>query len=189
MIFNLKTLFNSNKYFKFCNCLKVIGLISMFFVILSSLTLTLNTIQEFQIKVPLIHDETQLAIGSNWTTNSSNRTSNYKPSYLMSANPIFKVIESICIGWFILEYVSRFLSTPLKLKFLKGWLDLISILPYYESSTVKTGNHENLNKSRRYPTLFRVLRIFKIIKLALHSIGFKSLGYTPKQIKKSLDCL
>ena len=164
----------------------------MFFVILSSLTLTLNTIPEFQIKVPLIHDETQLANGSNRTTNSSNRTSNYEPSYHMSDNPIFEVIESICIGWFTLEYVSRFLSAPFKLKFLKGWLnliDLISILPYYVSLIVKTGNHENLNNARRVLTLFRVLRIFRIFKLARHSTGLKSLGYTLKQSKKELGLL
>jgi potassium voltage-gated channel Shab-related subfamily B protein 1 len=107
-------------------------------------------------------------------------------------NPIFELIETICIIWFTLEYVLRLLSAPSKWKFLKGALniiDLISILPFYVSLVFASRQLDNLNTARRILTLFRVLRILRIFKLARHSTGLKSLGYTLKKSNKELGLL
>ena len=170
-------------------------------MILSSVTLTLNTIPELQIKVPNSHGS-ETATGKNQTlnenaqsfttSNDSAKIINSTQEFHLADNPIFEIIEVICIGWFTLEYVLRFWSSPYKLKFIKGWLnviDLISIMPYFVSLFVKTGKYDNLNNARRVLTLFRVLRILRIFKLARHSTGLKSLGYTLKQSNKELGLL
>ena len=211
---------------------KAIAFISIFFVILSSVTLTLNTIPDLQKKEYrlITNDENatmtmtmnnksfqfdsttayfnlalttarvdvvastppdnsqQLAVGGSGT-NQSNNT-----SYLVvtTDNPIFEHIEVVCIGWFTLEYLLRLFSTPNIWRFLKGPLniiDLVSILPYFISLLFSNQQHENFNNARRILTLFRVLRILRIFKLARHSTGLKSLGYTLQRSNKELGLL
>lgn len=178
---------------------RIIAFISIFFVIVSTVTLTLNTIPEFQVKNTSHphnhphhnHHNHYDNKSSSVLHNSSAQAPNLENAHM--DNPIFETIEAICIGWFTLEYVLRLFSSPDKLKFLKGLLnliDLISILPYFVSLAVSsTQKHENLNNARRVLTLFRVLRILRIFKLARHSTGLKSLGYTLKRSNKELGLL
>jgi potassium voltage-gated channel Shab-related subfamily B protein 1 len=146
--------------------------------------LTLNTIPELQIRVT-----------TNQTFKSDNindTTIHYKQHIHYVDNPIFERIEAVCIGWFTLEFSLRFFSTPEKLAFLKGALnliDLISVLPYFLSLIFANERYSNLNNARRVLTLFRVLRILRIFKLARHSTGLKSLGYTLRRSNKELGLL
>jgi potassium voltage-gated channel Shab-related subfamily B member 1 len=155
----------------------IIAYISMFFVVLSTIVLTLNTMPEFHI------------ISSNNThKNSSLNNSN---NVVYAENPIFEIIEAICIAWFSFEFIVRFFSSPDKLEFMKGSLniiDLISFLPYYIALFIP--NHSsNFNSGRRILTLFRALRILRIFKLARHSTGLQSLGYTLQQSKGEIGLL
>lgn len=72
-------------------------------------------------------------------------------------------------------------------------IDLISILPFYISLLFHYEHLEGLvkqtNRFRRVLTLFRVLRILRIFKLARHSTGLQSLGYTLHQSYKELGLL
>jgi potassium voltage-gated channel Shab-related subfamily B protein 1 len=129
-------------------------------------------------------------------TKKFNSTESNDSHFIYEDNPIFENIEHLCIGWFTLEYVLRFLSSPNKKKFLKGALniiDLISILPFYISLIFSNVNFESITKQtkqvRRVLTLFRVLRILRIFKLARHSTGLQSLGYTLQQSYKELGLL
>lgn len=168
---------------------RVIACISIFFVIVSTVTLTLNTIPELQIKHTI---NVTSNVESDYSVYNRSANQSHYIEHYHADNPIFEAIEAVCIAWFTLEYVLRFLSSPNKLQFLKGllnFIDLISILPYFVSLAFASQQYENLNNARRVLTLFRVLRILRIFKLARHSTGLKSLGYTLKRSNKELGLL
>ena len=177
-------------------------MISIFFIVMSTLALTLNTIPELQIKVPIHSNHSSLSggAGSNNNISPSVITEHHSSqiitvnnvNYTLTDNPSFELIEAACIAWFTLEYLLRAWSSPDKWKFAKGvlnFIDLIAILPYYFHLFISNQRYENLNNARRIVQVFRVLRILRVLKLARHSTGLQSLGYTLKQSYKELGLL
>ena len=152
---------------------------SIFFIILSTISFTLNTVPEFQRKK---------------TSNSTNKPKLYYYTSSRKTEYKFEIIEAICISWFTIEYLLRCWSSPSKKSFFKGvlnFIDLIAIIPYFVSIFLSSQAYfvSNFNNVRRTLQFFRVLRIFRVLKLARHSIGLKSLGMTLKQSYRELTML
>ena len=158
---------------------RIIGLISLLCIIVSTVVLTLNTL-------PYFEDEDKQIIGDYW---------------------VFAFIEMVYMTWFTVEFIIRFVVCPSKVQFFTkamNWIDILAIVPYYVTIILYLieltdqsvdGNAENATDVRRIAQFFRLgrivktLRIIRIFKLARHSTGLQALGLTVKSNYKELGLL
>uniref|UniRef100_A0A3Q2ZQ81 Potassium voltage-gated channel, subfamily G, member 4b n=1 Tax=Kryptolebias marmoratus TaxID=37003 RepID=A0A3Q2ZQ81_KRYMA len=89
------------------------------------------------------------------------------------------VVESICVAWFTIEFVLRFINAQSKLAFARcplNIIDAIAILPYYVSLVLIL-------------RLLRALRILYVMRLARHSLGLQTLGMTMQRSMREFGLL
>ncbi|NP_001103499.1 potassium voltage-gated channel subfamily G member 4a [Danio rerio] len=112
------------------------------------------------------------------------------------------IIETVCVAWFSLEFLLRFVQARSKLQFLRGPLNIIdamAILPYYVSLVVdEKPNDENerpsggkgyLDKLGLVLRILRALRILYVMRLARHSLGLQTLGLTVRRSTREFGLL
>ncbi|XP_044213701.1 potassium voltage-gated channel subfamily G member 4a [Thunnus albacares] len=113
------------------------------------------------------------------------------------------IIETVCVAWFSLEFILRFIQARSKLDFLRGPLNIIdamAILPYYVSLVVVEEDpameHERpgggkgyLDKLGLVLRILRALRILYVMRLARHSLGLQTLGLTVRRSTREFGLL
>ncbi|KAL4660835.1 potassium voltage-gated channel subfamily V member 2-like [Arapaima gigas] len=157
---------------------KLMAVASSFFVLVSLVAMTLNTIEEMQYRT---------AKGE------------------LSGRTYGEYAEACCIAFFTVEFLLRLLSTPdlrLFVTSLLNMVDLMAILPLYLQVALEiwesegdVGQQDGDNAVRRVGKVgqvlrvMRLLRILRILKLARHSIGMRAFGFTLRQCYEQVGCL
>ena len=112
----------------------------------------------------------------------------YIPMHLAS-----NVIELVCVAFFTLEFLLRFLNSPNKARFFRNamnWIDIFSIIPYYVNWFLQqVDDMVILGKAGKTLRLLRVLRIIRIFKLIRHFARLQSLLHTVHECYKELGLL
>ncbi|XP_069588454.1 potassium voltage-gated channel subfamily V member 1 [Ranitomeya imitator] len=108
--------------------------------------------------------------------------------------PLLNVMEYICVSWFTVELVLRFLCVRDKCRFMRSVvniIDFIAILPFYITLVVEScfGESTDLENVGRIVQILRLLRSLRMLKLGRHSTGLKSLGMTIAQCYEEVGLL
>ncbi|XP_034756512.1 potassium voltage-gated channel subfamily F member 1-like [Etheostoma cragini] len=145
----------------------VIAIVSFIFILVSSVVMCVGTIPDLQVE-----------------DSEGNLTE----------NPTLEIIETVCIGWFTIEYILRLISSPNKTKFVLGFMNIIdfmAIMPFFVVlilTSFGTGVMELANVQQAVQAL-RIMRIARIFKLARHSSGLQTLTSALKSSFKELGLL
>ncbi|XP_037365560.1 potassium voltage-gated channel subfamily G member 2 [Talpa occidentalis] len=112
------------------------------------------------------------------------------------------VLETVCVGWFSLEFLLRSLQAESKCAFLRAPLniiDVLAILPFYVSLLVGLaagggagagpGGNKLLERAGLVLRLLRALRVLYVMRLARHSLGLRSLGLTVRRCAREFGLL
>ena len=107
-------------------------------------------------------------------------TDSYFKNNELHAMALF-ILEGICVAWFTLELLIRFIFCPTKMIFWKkimNWIDLLAIVPFYISLIFNQGHYYSPENELEVLMIIRLIRIFRIFKLSRHSTGLQILGHT-----------
>lgn len=90
---------------------------------------------------------------------------------------MFFLANSICVAVFTVDYVVRLLCAPERLKFVRGFLnivDLLALLPFYIAITLKFvfRIHDDFS----FIAILRLFRVFRVLKLAKRSQRLRTIG-------------
>ena len=106
---------------------------------------------------------------------------------------VLRVIELMCVTFFTIEYLLRFLNAPNKTRFLRSamnWIDLLALIPFYINCFLEQiDDMVILGKAGKTIRLLRVLRVIRIFKLIRHFAGLQSLVHTVYEAYKELGLL
>ena len=106
---------------------------------------------------------------------------------------VLNVIELVCVAFFTLEFLLRFLNAPNKARFFRNamnWIDMFAIIPFYVSCFLQQiDDMVILGKAGKTLRLLRVLRIIRIFKLIRHFARLRSLVHTVHESYKELGLL
>uniref|UniRef100_A0A8C6WRT9 Potassium voltage-gated channel modifier subfamily V member 1 n=1 Tax=Neogobius melanostomus TaxID=47308 RepID=A0A8C6WRT9_9GOBI len=107
---------------------------------------------------------------------------------------LLDMLEYVCVSWFSVELLVRFLCVRDKCRFsrsVQNLIDLLSVLPFYVTLAVEQlhGGSSELENMGRVVQVLRLLRSLRMLKLGRHLTGLKSLGLTITQCYEEVGLL
>jgi len=160
---------------------RIINLISLFFTILSCVSLAIETLPKYtNYWDDICKAEANISFNSTFTPRC--------PALFTS--PFF-IIETICVLYFTIEFFLRFISTPSYCRFMCSffnWVDLSAIVPYYVFLGIQLADKDiGLNPTAILCIrILRILRFIRIFKIYLVFRRLKSLRVLSATVKESL---
>ncbi|KAJ8023726.1 Potassium voltage-gated channel protein Shaw [Holothuria leucospilota] len=97
-------------------------------------------------------------------------------------------IEGVCVAFFTLELIVRFIFCPNKCRFfltLETVIDIVACIPFYVDAVRKLSNNDD-HQGSDFLSFLRIVRVFRIFKLARHLSGLQVLVHTLKASAKEL---
>ena len=161
-------LWNTMEYPWTSKLAQFLALLSLFMVLLSTLTFVISTADELQM------DE---------------------EGYVEFPTIVFviEIMDNFVVIFFSIEYFTRLIICPRKLKFLQqpmNIIDILAIIPFYISLLLEgLEDFEIIGKTGKIIRLIRVMRILRIFKLVRHFAGLQSLLLTLQQAYQELGLL
>lgn len=181
---------------------RIVGVISVLVIIVSIVTFCLETLPVFRnySNQTAVTQATTAGLGTSPGPGQgpASASGKYHLGYTENIDLLqpFFMIETICIIWFALELILRFMSCPLPLRFFKNLsnaVDLVSIVPYLiQLGTMffdQGGGGQSQVASLAIIRVVRLVRVFRIFKLSRHSKGLQILGETLKASMRELGLL
>ncbi|XP_040576678.1 potassium voltage-gated channel subfamily B member 1-like [Lepeophtheirus salmonis] len=169
-----KKLWNLTEYPESGRDAQFMAFFSLIVVLISTGTFILGTLEEFK----------ELDPGE---TVREGQT--YYPSVVFAIS----IFDSLCVGFFTIEYIVRLLCSPVKIRFIfevMNLVDLFAILPFYLSLFLRSlEDIQIIGKAGKIIRLVRVMRILRVFKLVRHFAGLQSLIHTMHQAYKELGLL
>ena len=99
-------------------------------------------------------------------------------------NPVLNFCEFFCVLFFSAEFILRLAVAPSARRFLcrpLNIIDLMTVMPFYVTvacDMMDEGEGTELENVGKVVQILRLMRVFRILKLARHSAGLRSLGAT-----------
>ncbi|VDD82206.1 unnamed protein product [Mesocestoides corti] len=175
---------------------RVFAIVSIIFIIISTVSLTIGTLPQFQPNLTELQQASNIFHTNTFISWCQETNDSGNVDDIVCENPYLKIVEFICITWFTLEYLIRLWACPNRCRFFKDTLntiDFIAIFPFYVHLIIievaSRNEFKRLGSVRKLVQMFRILRIVRIFKLARHSTGLLSLGYTFRRSYKELGLL
>ncbi|XP_067653877.1 potassium voltage-gated channel protein Shaw-like [Haliotis asinina] len=169
---------------------QIYGWVSLLFVMVAIFSFCAATHPVFQVSPS----------GTNGTNGTSGNASETDPSDLerfeeeTERHPVLFYIDIVCLTFFTVEYILRFICAPKKLKFLLAPLsiiDLLAILPDYIEFIVYAASPDSVGETTfiNFMPLLRLMRAFRIFRLIRHVPGLWIMFYTLKASYKDLSLM
>ncbi|KAM9483404.1 delayed-rectifier potassium channel regulatory subunit KCNS2 [Clarias gariepinus] len=146
---------------------KLFSLVSIIVVVTSIATMCINSIPEYQ---------------------------SFDENGQLIEDPTMQALEIFCICWFTFEVVTRMLLAPNRRKFFLhplNVIDIVSVVPIYITLIfdLLAGSESELENIGKIVQVLRLMRIFRVLKLARHSTGLRSLGATLRHSYREVGIL
>ncbi|XP_017573542.1 potassium voltage-gated channel subfamily F member 1a [Pygocentrus nattereri] len=149
---------------------RAIAVASFFFVLLSSAAMCVGTVPELYVCC----DETGR----------------------QAEHPALEAVETACMAWFTAEYALRLAAAPDRARFALSFMnvvDVLAIVPFYVLLALtqvgaRLGALE-LADAQQCVQALRVLRVARVLKLARHSSGLRTLTHALRSSAKELGLL
>ncbi|XP_038074667.1 potassium voltage-gated channel protein Shaw-like [Patiria miniata] len=146
---------------------KVFAFMSLLFVVLSITTFCLETMANFRT---IVND-----------TDTGQE--------IVETHISLFITEAVCVTFFTVELVVRFMFCPNKLRFfitVENIIDIMAVIPFYVDLGERINGEQTLQFWNDFLSFLRIVRIFRIFKLARHLSGLKILVHTVRASAKEL---